>query len=222
MPTSPFAPAGQMSDPMQRGTTPFYSPNDPLQARPNATGVSLNTRDLKSPAQPMSNGIMRTQYEEHIPGGTTTVLPSGDPLATGTPPTNDIEYRTGGYYSNPTVVDNPFSFDTDWTWQVLPSSIIYKSYLASLHESAHGQPVGAYQQSRQLLGRNARRPGGHPPLRHFRSVLARGLSTRYRRRRLSAAEHRTRPRSRQTSIIASAFRLPCGSACGRRNSAIIT
>jgi hypothetical protein len=138
MPTSPFAPAGQMSDPMQRGTTPFYPPNDPLQARPNAAGVSLNTRDMKSPTQPMSNGIMRTQYEEHIPGGTTTVLPSGDPLAAGTPPTNDIEYRTGGYYSNPTVVDNPFSFDTDWTWQVLPSSIIYKSYLASLHESRMG------------------------------------------------------------------------------------
>ena len=111
-------------------------------------------------------------------------------------PSSGIEYRTGGYDSDPMAVENPFAFNESWTWQVLPDSILYKSYLAGNHESRLGSQIGAYQQPGQFLGRDARRPGGYSPLRHFRSLLARGLSARYRRRRLSAVEFGPRSRSR--------------------------
>ena len=53
---------------------------------------------------------------------------------------------SGGYFSSanasgqPTV-ENPFAFSEEWNWQVLPDSIIYKSYLAGNREPRFGSQL---------------------------------------------------------------------------------
>jgi hypothetical protein len=124
-----------------RGNSSIYSPANPLQGTPRTASQPLFPGELKSPMQPPSNSVSLAQYEERLPGGTTHVIQPGDALATGIPPSEGIEYRTGGYYSDPMAVENPFSFNDAWTWQVLPDSILYKSYLAGLHESRMGSQL---------------------------------------------------------------------------------
>jgi hypothetical protein len=45
------------------------------------------------------------------------------------------------YTSGPMALESPFVFSESWTWQVLPDSILYKSYLASNRESRFGSQM---------------------------------------------------------------------------------
>jgi hypothetical protein len=74
------------------------------------------------------------------PGGTTHVLPPDGPLSPDGLPVGGINYQPRGYVA-PVMADGPFSFDESWTWQVLPGSILYKSYLASNREPRFGSQM---------------------------------------------------------------------------------
>jgi hypothetical protein len=83
---------------------------------------------------------------DRLPGGTTHVLPSGNMLSSDAQPAGGVSYQTMAsptqqYLSDPMAsdyYDNPFVINDSWTWQVLPDSVLYKSYLASNRESRLG------------------------------------------------------------------------------------
>ena len=53
-------------------------------------------------------------------------------------PSAESDFRGGGNAANPMALESPFAFNEAWTWQLLPDSILYKSYLAGNHESRFG------------------------------------------------------------------------------------
>jgi hypothetical protein len=76
-----------------------------------------------------------------LPGGTTRVLQPGDMLSSDAQPVGGVNYKSREYVSDPMSYESPFGFNESWTWQVLPSSILYKSYLAGNHESRFGSQM---------------------------------------------------------------------------------
>lgn len=105
-------------------------PDQPLQSSPPNPLISADT-----------GSTTIAPSGESLPGGTTHVLPSGDMLSRDAQPVGGIDFRAGGNAANPMALESPFVFGEAWTWQVLPDSILYKSYLAGNHESRFGTQI---------------------------------------------------------------------------------
>ena len=132
-------PNGRMLDSLQRENGPNYYPTTaPVPDWKANEKQSLFPND--KPPMPPQPGITAPSGET-VSGGTTHVLPPGDMLSPDAQPANGIDYRARGYNPGPTIPDSPFGFNESWTWQVLPDSILYKSYLAGNHESRMGSQM---------------------------------------------------------------------------------
>jgi hypothetical protein len=129
-----------MTDTLQRENNPTYnSTTGPQGNVPLISDPNYPSRKPPLPPKPATDTI--PEEAERLPGGTTRVLQPGDMLTPDGQPTNGISYQSSGYMANQMPPDSPFSFNESWTWQVLPGSIIYKSYLASNRESRMGSQM---------------------------------------------------------------------------------
>ena len=133
-------PNGRMIDSLQRENNPTYYPSTTAPANMQ-TISNPNFRGDNPPLPPPPASDLIPPSGEPLPGGTTHVLPPGDLLSSGMQPVNGINYQTGGYAGNPMAPESPIGFNESWTWQVLPDSILYKSYLASNRESRMGSQM---------------------------------------------------------------------------------
>jgi hypothetical protein len=104
---------------------PSVMPRGSLQAGPS------NTLAEPEPSMLAPSG-------ESLPGGTTHVLQPGEALTPDGQPIGGNNFRAGAYGMVPLAPESPFAINEDWTWQVLPDSLLYKSYLAGNHESRLG------------------------------------------------------------------------------------
>jgi hypothetical protein len=114
-------------------------PSTSAQANAKATPDMLFPSERQPPLPP-SPGLI-APGDDPISGGTTHVLPGDGMLSPDGQPANGIDYRSRAYNGSPMVTESPFGFNESWTWQVLPDSILYKSYLAGNHESRMGSQM---------------------------------------------------------------------------------
>jgi hypothetical protein len=122
-------PSGRMIDNLQQENNPNYYPSTDMPGVPQ----------IVDPNYPSNKASRKVSSDvERLPGGTTRVLQPSDMLTPDGQAVNNIGFQSGGAPVNPMGMEGPFSFNESWTWQVLPDSILYKSYLAGNHESRMG------------------------------------------------------------------------------------
>ncbi len=133
-------PNGRMMDSLQRENNPRNYPSTSAQTNSNAAPAPLFPNDT-TPLPPQSSAGTIAPGDEMLPGGTTHILAPNGMLSPDGQPVGGIDYRSQGYAAGPANFENPFGFHESWTWQVLPDSILYKSYLASNREPRFGSQM---------------------------------------------------------------------------------
>ena len=126
--------------------------------------------------------------------------------------------------SDDSALDNPdVPMAELWTCHWLPNGLIYRSYLAGVKEPRFALVQSHRRRLRHDVGRLARRPRRHRPLRHPERLSPRGLRSRPRRRRAyPGCNPKKIARPSTPATTASASRSPTASVPGNTNPATPT